>query len=183
MGLPKGARLVPGYNDFYAITKSGEIWGCRMWSCRVIGGRYATNRIGPWKKLKLQKCAGYWGANLKRVDGKWRVAYIHYLVLITFVGPRPFNHQCRHLDSNPLNNDLSNLRWGTAVENAADKVLVGRDNRGERHFGAKLNWCKVREIRSLYATGKYMQVELAEMFGVSNGVLSGIVRNLGWKIP
>ena len=35
-----------------------------------------------------------------------RNIYIHHLVLLTFVGPRPEGMEVRHLDGDPLNNTL-----------------------------------------------------------------------------
>src|SRR6516162_5295689 len=50
-----------------------------------------------------------------------RTFKVHRLVLEAFRGPRPAGMQCRHLDSNPLNNELKNLVWGTFAENWADR--------------------------------------------------------------
>src|SRR4051812_5908836 len=50
---------------------------------------------------------------------------VHTLVLTTFVGPRPPDMECRHLDDNPLNAALTNLRWGTRSENILDRVRLG----------------------------------------------------------
>lgn len=58
-----------------------------------------------------------------RVDGKTR--RVHRLVMLAFVGPRPPGLQIRHLDGNNQHNDLSNLKYGTPAENAADKIRHG----------------------------------------------------------
>lgn len=39
----------------------------------------------------------------------------------------------------------------------------------------------VSDIRALYANCTYKQVELASMFGVTQGQISKIVNNLQWK--
>jgi hypothetical protein len=46
---------------------------------------------------------------------------VHRGVLLAFEGPCPPGYVCRHLDDNPANNDLSNLKWGTKKENADDR--------------------------------------------------------------
>ena len=56
-------------------------------------------------------------------------AFVHQLVLLAFVGPMPEGQLTRHLDGNPQNNVLSNLRYGTALENSQDAVRHGRKRR------------------------------------------------------
>ena len=45
-------------------------------------------------------------------DGATR-AYVHKLVLLAFVGPRPKGMQCRHLDGDPGNNSAPKGGPGT----------------------------------------------------------------------
>lgn len=52
---------------------------------------------------------------------------VHELVCEAFNGPKPEWADCvRHLDSDPLNNDASNVVWGTWVEQAQDRAALGR---------------------------------------------------------
>lgn len=51
----------------------------------------------------------------------------HNMVLMTFVGPRPSPiHVGMHLDNNPQNNELSNLKWGTPEDNMRQAYEEGR---------------------------------------------------------
>lgn len=52
---------------------------------------------------------------------------------------------------------------------------------GSRHNLAKLDEAKVAEIRELYATGRYKQVQLAEMYGVAQGQISSVVLRKTWS--
>lgn len=52
---------------------------------------------------------------------------------------------------------------------------------GEKHVNAKLTAKQVARIRELYRDGKYYQHELALKFGVSQGLISQIVRGVAWK--
>jgi hypothetical protein len=53
---------------------------------------------------------------------------------------------------------------------------------GEKHSQAKLTWGSVAEIRRRYAAGE-MQRPLGAEFGVSQAVVSSIVRGKTWKLP
>ena len=55
---------------------------------------------------------------------------VHLVILDAFMGPRPEGHETRHLDGNPQNNMLDNLCYGTAKENAQDRILHGRQRNG-----------------------------------------------------
>lgn len=70
------------------------------------------------------------------------------------------------------------LSWKTPVENQADKVLHGTDNRGERHPHVKLTQSDVIEIRS--ARGLVFQRDLAKRYGVTQGTISAIQSGARW---
>jgi hypothetical protein len=50
---------------------------------------------------------------------------VHQLVAEAFLGPAADGQVVRHLDGNPLNNELSNLCWGSYSENLFDSVRHG----------------------------------------------------------
>ena len=110
-----------------------------------------------------------------------RVAdYVHRFVLEAFVGPCPGGMQCRHLDGNPSNNRLGNLRWGTRQENEGDKIRHRTGSRGSGHGRAKLTERQVAKIRALYAAGDVTQGRLARRYGVTFSLISQIVRRKIW---
>lgn len=57
------------------------------------------------------------------------------------------------------------LRWATKPENAADRLVHGTDNRGERHSMSKLTEADVLEIRQ--SAGKIDAQEFSELHGVT----------------
>jgi hypothetical protein len=68
-----------------------------------------------------------------KVAGKLSVRrFAHHLVLEAFVGPRPRGLECRHLNGNAKANYVGNLVWGTAKENAEDRMRHGTTARGGR---------------------------------------------------
>jgi len=64
-----------------------------------------------------EKRKQYFGVNLWK-DGKRKSVRVHILSATAFI-PNPLNlPQVNHLDNNPLNNHVSNLKWVTNRENA-----------------------------------------------------------------
>lgn len=106
---------------------------------------------------------------------------IQILVLEAFICPRPDGMTCLHGDANRINNNLSNLRWGTYSDNAHDQIKAGtfNFNKGEGHQLAKLKNNQVLSIKLLLKDGKFTQREIANQFGINQRQVSKI--NLGQR--
>lgn len=106
---------------------------------------------------------------------------VHRCVLEAFVGPRPDGCQCAHWDGNKTNNALTNLRWATPKENAADRSRHGRTYRqqGELHRAAILTEEQVVEIKRRLARGE-RQSAIARYFAINYGTLHSIARGQSW---
>ncbi|TDL05607.1 hypothetical protein EUA05_17955 [Mycobacterium paragordonae] len=117
-----------------------------------------------------------------RVWANGRQVKVHTLVCTAFHGPRPDGMECRHLNDVKADNRAENLCWGTMSENHEDAVRNGlrRPLRGQRHGRSKLSEDDVRVIRRDYAEGRCSQDELAKRYGVSQRLISGIVRRKTW---
>lgn len=113
-------RPVPGYEGLYEVSSRG----------RVKSLPRNTTR-GGIMKLQHGNAQGYHSVGLYKCDVR-TVHYVHYLVLLAFVGPRPDGLEVRHLDGDDLNNVLANLAYGTSGENKADMLRHGR-----HHFGSR----------------------------------------------
>jgi hypothetical protein len=107
-------------------------------------------------------------------DGKRIDCKIHLLVLLAFVGPPGKNQVAMHLDADPTNNRLSNLKWGTRKENQQQMFL------DEHAHWQKLTAEQVREIRRRKEAGETYK-ELAEAFGM-NSITSiyNICKRITW---
>lgn len=87
---------------------------------------------GTWREMKANRNSkGYrkvdlWVDDPTRPSGRRRrQEYIHNLVLMAFVGPRPVDpdgdtYDGDHINGNQLDNTLPNLRWRIADENRWD---------------------------------------------------------------
>lgn len=112
-------------------SNGSELTGSRSrrWRKLPNDGRYLVSDDGLVARLLAPRFKrGRVGAHIRySVGGRDR--YAHRLVLETFVGPCPEGMQCRHLDGVGTNNDVANLRWGTASENRRDDWGPGRVRR------------------------------------------------------
>lgn len=174
--VPDGFRLIPGFPR-YCISEDGTILSI----CITGNGSY---RNLPWNKARRIVPAldtyGYERVVLRDGKGGGRQVYVHALVLETYVGNRPCNHDCRHLDGNKLNNHLSNLKWGTRKENVHDMRSHGTACQGERQWNSKLTVDDVLEIRQLAANGELHRV-IAEQFHVRSHTISRIASRTRWN--
>jgi len=116
---------------------------------------------------------------IARVNKKGKKLYVHRAVLLAFKGYPDTNQETRHLDGNPKNNDISNLKWGTRLENMLDKKIHGKQQFGENHPFAKLNEKKVIEIRKRFKTESARS--LSKIYGVSHTAIIRAANRVKWR--
>lgn len=117
-------KPVPGYEGKYEVSDHGRV---KSVARKVHRGRTLTS-IGKVPE-RIRKPAtnkdGHLYLTLHK-DGTRKHFFVHYLVLLAFVGPRPHESaQVRHLDGNHENNHISNLKYGTNQENVDDMIKHG----------------------------------------------------------
>ena len=146
-GSPQGAltlRPHPGsrpgsaqrkqHGEGQAINTVNEVWN------PVVGyeGLYEVSNLGRVRGLQRGKILkqkkdkhGYVVVILSK-KGKKKDKRVHRLILEAFVGPLPDGMVTRHLDGDPLNNNISNLQYGSSSENNLDTVRHGRHHWANR---------------------------------------------------
>lgn len=105
------------------------------------------------------------------------------LIAKTFI-KNPFNKlQVNHKDGDKLNDSVKNLEWATASENQIHRYSVLKKGvpTGEQHANSKMNNKKVKELRILYASGKYSQRELANKYGITQPTANEIISKKLWS--
>ena len=173
-------KPVVGYEGRYEVSNLGKVrslgvfvrrWEGRSWH----EGRILTQSNKPVSDNVYKTVMLYNDQTHKRF-------YVHSLVLIAFVGPRPKGMDCCHFpDRNGSNNNLLNLRWDTRKGNLSDMEHHKTIARGENHPSHKLTNQQVKEIRAKYLLGE-TPATLAKDFKVSKSNVYYIIRNLSRKL-
>lgn len=159
------------------VGDDGSVWSNKRMGSRFKTGKWKLRKPGVHKKNGKPK---YLNVTLRK-DGKPFQLYVHHLVLLAFVGPRPNGQECCHKDGNGLNNKLGNLRWDTHKGNHEDDVANGTRRRGELNKGGgKLTESMVLEIRRLRNLGAALP-PLAKRFGVTKSMICSIAKRRSWK--
>ncbi len=158
---------IPGFDQYYARADG------------AILSRYGSHDVPRPLRQYVDK-RGYAGVHLYQKHRRY-FRHVHVLLLITFTGPPCDGQQCCHIDGNPRNNQLTNLRWGTSRVNAADRERHGRTARGIQNGRAQLTSEQVVAIRQRVAKGA-VQRRLAEEFSISTSTINDIVHHRRWVV-
>lgn len=109
---------IPGHEGSYEVSDQGRV---RSLDRRVPCDHGATRKVrGLMLKPSVTEGSDYARVNISR-----KPRNIHHLVMLAFVGPLPEGMVTRHLNGDPLDNRLVNLRYGTYAENSADMIRHG----------------------------------------------------------
>jgi transposase len=168
--ISKGFASIPSF-DGYWCNGDGEI------ASVVNPSKSYPKILSPliintgYKTVYLRVC----GCKPKRVT-------VHRLVALTFI-PNPMGFRCiDHLDSNRLNNCVSNLEWVTHKENTRRMLLSSNyvAPKGEQCTKALLSEAQAREIYQRMVEGESTSLLCSE-YNVSSSTVIGILNGDGWK--
>lgn len=116
-------RPIPGWEGSYEVSNLGRIRGVDrlVVHTRSTGKRFAKGKI-------LRQHANDYGYMfvMGSSENRQRRIWVHRAVLEAFVEARPQGMVTMHLDNNPKNNRLQNLKWGTQKENIQQCTAEGR---------------------------------------------------------
>ena len=150
--MPRGRNPKP----FWSQVAKGD--GCWVWTGLKNGDGYGSVWFG------------------KRMDGTHRVAWT------LTNGPIPDGMMVLHRCDNPPCCRPDHLFLGTQADNVRDMHAKGRARKahGSACGMSKLTEEQVSEIRHRYAAGDVSQTKLAAEYGVSQVMVSQIVRRKTW---
>lgn len=160
------------------------------WSGYFVGSDGGIYSEKPWHGTSFRRMServsrdGYSFVQLtgQCSGGRTKPKLVHRAVAEAFLGPCPPEaDQLRHLNGNKRDNRPSNLQWGTAAENAADRDRHGRTARGERNGGGRrLRAIDVLAIKGRLRAGE-AQASIAATFGVSQALVGFIAIGRLWR--
>lgn len=161
-------KPIPGYDGYFA-TECGQIFSAKSNSFlkhnfHNFGYPVVCLYIGGKGKYKTKSVA------------------VHRLVLLAYRG-ESHGLVCAHLDGNPKNNNLSNLKWVTQKENLGHMVKHGTSARGEKNGNSKFTLEDVISIRASFRSDGKKRTNiklLAEKYQTNIERIRRIVRGLDW---
>lgn len=159
-GSVEGKRK-PLADRLWSYVDRTDSSGCWPWTGYVHKGGYGMIRVA--------------GKNLFAHRVAWQLAHPDEPALVY-----PRDIIC-HTCDNPLCCRPDHLFKGTNADNSSDMVAKNRQAHGIRQGRAKLTDAEVAEIRRRYIPGRTRQVDLAAEFGVSQSMISEILRGNFWK--
>ena len=166
----------PDFEGRYEVSDEGVVRGLDRFRLNRWGQQVPV--VGVVKRQRVNRL-GYATVMLGIGVQRKKHMLVHRLVLSAFAPVHEWRQlQVNHKDGDKLNNCLSNLEWATAKENLLHARRVLLLCRGEEHGRAKLTNEQVRAIRLI--TGRSQQ-SIADEYGVSQPVISNILRGKTWK--
>lgn len=162
---------IPGYEGRYQASTTGYIRSLD----RVLRCGRGGNGLRLMKGRILRSAGQKTDPHLRVVlEHKGSGQLVHRLVALTFLGPCPAGMEVLHTDGNPLNNDISNLRYGTRRDNILDVLRIGK---AWRRITAE----QALDIRRRLQAGERGR-DIAKSLGVSDSLVSAIKtgRTFGW---
>lgn len=128
---PEIWKAVVGGEGLYEVSNHGRVRSIR-------GGR----RLGKVLALHFTH-DGYFRLRLSAMQ---KMACVHTLVAVAFIGARPANMVINHKDGNKQNNLPSNLEYITARQNKDHAIANGLVARGTRNCHNKLSESQVLAV-------------------------------------
>lgn len=160
---------IPGY-DGYEADADGRIWSA-VTNWRGYGRRRLSEEQAP---------DGYLRVRLYRYGRRIR-KQVHRLVALAYRGlPSLPESEVRHLNGIRTDNRPSNLVWGAAKLNAADRDIHGMTAIGSRNGQARLHEAFIEPIRRSLAAGN-SQRRVAASYGVSQRTIGNIAQGKAWS--
>lgn len=131
---------------------------------------------------KMSKNIYRYGCHIN-INGKSTPVWVHQLVKWTYDGGPDLklkNPEIDHIDKNPKNNHISNLRW------VSKSLNIAMSNRGKNNYNTQLNSDIVISICKRLATADET-ISLCDIvdefqdFGLNFGILQKIYQQQTWK--
>jgi len=169
-------KEIPDYGNHYEASNLGRVRVKDKIVMKSVRGKL-TKQFYKRKILKQSSCPrGYKNVSIG-FDNKTFAPRVSRLILMAFDRIPNSNEFACHNNSDPSDNRIENLRWGTQKDNMKDRIARGKYLCGENHFMTKLTNNQVLEIYNSDELG----TDLAKIFNVSTNTISRIRNGKLWK--
>jgi hypothetical protein len=159
-------KPIPGYSD-HDVSNLGGVRS-RTWGRRRIP--LPEPYLRTLSVVNRHSGIQYHVISIRDDSGKPHTHYVHELVALAHIGPRPIGlHVCHGPDNNGLNNAVTNLRYDTQLANV-------RESRA-----TKLSLEDVLAIRQRHARGE-TPTQLANFFPVCRENIRLICAGQSWQV-
>lgn len=174
-------KTVEGYDGYYEVSNLGRMRTWKRKECKWKNP-HSNKRLVPHIIRGHIRKHGYTVFTLRKLDQTKKTFLLHRIVAYAFLGS-PTNGQTdvAHLDGNPGNNILTNLKWTTHKENQDMMSIHGTMQYGEKSVTCVLTLEQVLYIREYCKMGiRGSQRRMSEKFKISPAQIHRIVHGKRW---
>ena len=125
---------IKGYEGYYQVSNKGRI---KSLSRKIFNGK--SYYVSKEKILKIPVAKnGYYTVVLYK-NNSLKAFQVHQLIAINFLNHKPCKHKLvvNHIDTNKLNNDISNL-----------EIISHRKNTDKKHIKSSSKYVGVRKLKN-----------------------------------
>lgn len=156
------------------------------------GGKYQVSTLGRVRRAGKGRNSHLWyllesfiddhgRAKVSlRINGRCKQHTVSTLVAYAFLGSRPPDTDVCHDDGDATRNTLSNLYYGTKVQNMHDKLRHGTQPFGSASHFAKRTEGQVREVRARVQKGETVS-SIARAMQVPRSWVSDVKNGVSWR--
>lgn len=168
-------KPVKGYEGFYEISNKGRIRSKER-TIEKSNGTICTYK--PKMRKLIPTPQGHLRVILTK-NSKQKAFLVHRLVAEAFISNLEDKPYVCHKNDIPDDNIIENLYWGTHSDNSKD-MYKNNDipQHGEHNPRSKLTKDDVKWILSNHQD--YKNIKMAEMFSVSDSMISKIIKRKAW---
>lgn len=146
-------------NTGYFCTPYGEVW---------------RKKSHGWVKINPQENSKYGHKQVEIYNGKGnkKRIYLHRLIFETWIGEIKEGFEIDHIDFNPRNNNVKNLRQISIAENRSRKKIPTK-----RGVNSGVEVLSIEQVQLLKSLGKFNKAKMAKDLGVSRSTIYYALKN------